>query len=124
MQLDRHPDAVRVRIIAVPRITEAAVLRDGEERVVREPGRHQDIFIECARIILPKLLHVTGAKNLRVHFQKLVPGVNSAIGFLGRIPEVQLELISPRRRWTCNRMTESCDRIEFYLSDVVLRGNI
>lgn len=88
MQLDRHPDAVRVCVIAVPWITEAPVAGHGEKSVVSESGRHQHVFIECARIVLPKLLHVTGAKNLCMHFQKLMPGVNSAIGFLGCIPEV------------------------------------
>jgi len=34
MQFDRHPDAVRIGIISVPGISEAAVVRHNEEWVV------------------------------------------------------------------------------------------
>ena len=98
MQFDCHPDAIRFRIIAVPWIAEAAVVSDCEEWVMSESGRHRDVFIERARIVLPKLLHVTGAEDLCVHFQKLVSGVDPAVRFFWRIPEVQLESISPWRR--------------------------
>ena len=98
MQFDRHPDAIRVGVVAVPWIVEATVLADRKERVVGESRGHQDIFVHRVRIVLPKLLHVTCAQDLCVHFQKLVSRVNGAIGLLGGIPKVQLELVSPWRK--------------------------
>ena len=68
MQFDRHPDAVRIRIITMPRIAEGAVNRESEERVMRESGRHEDVFIKGIDIVLSKLLHVTRPPQLRMHF--------------------------------------------------------
>ena len=95
MQFDRHPDAIRVSVIAVPGITEAAVVSDREKRVVRESRRHQDIFIKRVRLVLAEFLHVTGTQDLCMHFEKLMSRVNSAIRFFRRIPEIQLEPVSP-----------------------------
>ena len=97
MQFDRHPDAIRVGVITVPGITEAAVTSNHEKRIVCESRRHQDVFVKCFRIVLPKFLHVTCTQDLCVHFEKLVPGVDSAIRFFRRIPEIQLEPVSPGR---------------------------
>ena len=69
----------------MPRIAKAAVIGNGEERIVRESRAHSHIFIQRVGLVLAKLLHVTGSENLRVHFEKLVTGMNSAIGFLGRV---------------------------------------
>ena len=98
MQFDRHPDAIRVGVVAMPWIIEATVLTDRKERVMRESRGHQDIFVHRVLIVLPKLLHVTCAQDLRVNFQKLVSSVDGAIGLLGGIPEVQLEPVSPWRK--------------------------
>ena len=78
MQFDRHPDAIRVSVVAVPRIVEATVLADCKKRVVGESRGHQHIFIHRVLIVFPELLHVTCAQNLGVNFQKLVPGVDGA----------------------------------------------
>src|SRR5437763_529112 len=55
------------------------VLTDRKERVMRESRGHQDIFVHRVLIVLPKLLHVTCAQDLRVNFQKLVSSVDGAI---------------------------------------------
>ena len=94
MQFDRHPDAIRVGVIAVPGISEAPVIRDRKERVMGESRRHQYVFIKRVCVVLAKFLHVTCAKDLCMHFEKLVSGVDSAVRFFRRIPEVQLEPIS------------------------------
>ena len=97
MKFDRHPDAIRVGVITVPGITEAAVISNREERVVGESRRHRYVFIKRVGFVRAKFLHVTGPQDLCVHFQKLMSGVDSAIGFFWRVPEIQLEPVSPRR---------------------------
>src|SRR5437660_409874 len=91
MQLDRHPDAIRFCVIPVPRIAEATIVSDHEEWVMSESWRHEYVFIKRVRLVFPKLLHVTGAEDLGVHFQKLVSGMDSAVRLFWRVPEVQLE---------------------------------
>ena len=97
MQFDRHPDAIHVGVITVPGITEAAVVSDREEWVMRESRRHQDVFIKRVRLVLAEFLHVTRTQNLCMYFEKLVSRMDSAIGFFRRIPEIQLEPVSPGR---------------------------
>ena len=98
MQFDRHPDAIAVSIVAMPRVVEGTVVADRKEWVVGKARRHQDIFVHRVLIVLPKLLHVTRAQHLGVNFQKLVSRVDSAIGLLRGVPEVQFEPVSPRAK--------------------------
>ena len=91
MQFDGHPDAIRFCVIAVPWVAEATIVSDHEEWVMSESREHRDIFVECFQIVLPELLHVTGAEDLGVNFQKLVSGMDSAVRLFWRVPEVQLE---------------------------------
>src|ERR1700685_800511 len=90
VKFDCHPDAIGVRVIAVPRIAEASVFGHREKWVVGISRGHENVFEKGVRCLVPKLLHVPGSENLRVHFQKLVSGVNSAISLFGRVPEIQL----------------------------------
>src|SRR5437667_10418057 len=97
MQFDRHPDAIRVGVITVPGITEAAVVSDREEWVMRESRRHQDVFIKRVRLVLAEFLHVTGTQDLYMHIEKLMSRVNSAVRFFRRVPEIKLEPVWPSR---------------------------
>src|SRR5436305_12443077 len=118
MQFDRHPDAIHVGVITVPGITEAAVVSDREEWVMRESRRHQDVFIKRVRLVLAEFLHVTRTQDLCMHFEKLMSRVNSAVRFLRRIPEIQFEAIAPRRSRIRIPMTKSGDRIELHIYDL------
>src|SRR5436309_2242886 len=97
MQFDRHPDAIRIGVITVPGITEAAVIFNREEWVMSESRRHQDVFIKGVGLVLAKFLHVTRTQDLCMHFEKLMSRVNSAVRFFRRIPEIQLEPVWPGR---------------------------
>src|SRR5438876_12175858 len=97
MQFDRHPDAIRVGVITVPGITEAAVTSNHEKRIVCESRRHQDVFVKCFRLVLAEFLHVTRTQDLCMLFEKLMSRVNSAVSSFRRIPEIQLEPVWPGR---------------------------
>ena len=49
---------------------------------------YKNVFVKCVGGLVPKLLHVPCSQNLRVHFQKFMPGVNSTISLFGRVPEI------------------------------------
>lgn len=98
VQLDCHPDAIRVGVIPVPRIAESTVIPDCEERVVSVPWRHRHVFVERLSVVLPKFLHMACAKDLGVDFQKLVSGMDSAIRLFWCVPQIQLEPVASRRR--------------------------
>jgi hypothetical protein len=91
MEFDRHPDAVRFGVIAVPWITETTVISDYEEWVVSEPRAHRNIFVERIRVVLPEFLHMARTKDLGVHLQKLVSCMDSTVRLFGGIPKVQFE---------------------------------
>ena len=97
VELDRHPDAVRVGVVAVPWIAQAGVTTHGEEWVMGESWRHRNVFVERVGFVFAELLHVARANDLCVHFEKLVPGMDSAIGFFRRVPEIQLDAVAAGR---------------------------
>src|SRR5207247_5201123 len=121
VQFDRHPDAIRIGVIAVPGITEAAVISNREEWVMSESRRHQDVFIKGVGLVLAKFLHVTRTQDLCMHFEKLMSRVDSAVGFFRRIPEIQLEPVWPGRCCTERLLRESGARMELHIDGLILR---
>src|SRR5206468_3390440 len=71
-----------------------------------------------------KFLHVTRTQDLCMHFEKLMSRVNSAVRFFRRIPEIQLEPVWPVRCRNESLLSESGDRIELHISDLILRRNV
>ena len=94
MQFDRHPYAIGVRVITVPGISEATVLCKSEEWIMGESGAHSNVFVQCGDVVLPKFLHVTGSKNLGMHLNELMARVDTAVGLLWRVPEIQLQAVA------------------------------
>src|SRR5438093_13612760 len=95
VQFDRHPDAIRIGVIAVQGITEAAVISNREEWVMSESRRHQDVFIKGVGLVLAKFLHVTRTQDLCMHLEKLMSRATFAALCFRRIPEIEMAPVWP-----------------------------
>src|SRR5438552_16342570 len=84
MQFDRHPDAIRVGVITVPGITEAAVTSNHEKRIVCESRRHQDVLVKCFSLVIEEFMHVSRTQDLCMYLENLMSRVNSVARILQR----------------------------------------
>jgi hypothetical protein len=123
MKLDGKPDAVGIRIIAVPRITRRTIGSDVGKWVVGIPGRQGNLLVHRRIVSFLKFLDAPYSVNLRVDFDERMLVVNVAIRPGGRPPQIQ-----PDPVWAdiglLNALIGEYERVELHIADFIVRGDV